>query len=72
MDIGSLVGLSREEAKERGYVFKNDPVVRPLGGELGEKLGLALAINTAQYGRTFQDRYTPCLMAEARQENFSF
>ena len=72
MDVGSLVGLSKEEAKERGYVFKNDPVVRPLGGELGEKLGLALAINTAQYGRTFQDRYAPCLIAKARQESFSF
>lgn len=72
MDIGSLVGLSKEEAKERGYVFKNDPVVRPLGGELGEKLGLALAINTAQYGRTFQDRYASCLIVKARQESFSF
>ena len=61
MDIGALVGLSQDEAKNRGYVLKNNPVVKPLGFAknklLGEKFQLQLAINTAQYGRTFQDRY---------------
>ena len=52
-----MVGLSNEDAKERGYVFEGNPTVQPLGGANGNKLGLALAINTAQYGRTFEDRY---------------
>ena len=53
VDIGSLVGLSEEESKERGYILKNNPVVKPLKGFDFE---LQLAINTAQYGRVFQDR----------------
>jgi len=56
IDIGKLVGLSKTEAKERGYVFKNDPQVQPLKAAFGDKLKLALAINTAQLGRTFEDR----------------
>ncbi|XP_047146467.1 protein DD3-3 isoform X1 [Hydra vulgaris] len=57
--IGPLVGLSDTEASNRGYVFNNNPVVQPIkvgNSILGKKLNLALAINTAQYGRTFQDR----------------
>ena len=56
LNIGALVGLSEVQAIDRGYVFKNNPEVNPLVGDIGKKLKLQLAINTAQYGRTFQDR----------------
>ena len=45
--------------KERGFIFEEDPVVRPLklmhqGVDLGKLLKLQLALNTAQTGRTFE------------------
>ncbi|XP_065067104.1 protein DD3-3-like [Rhopilema esculentum] len=54
VNIGSMIGLASDEAKTRGYVFKNNPVVQPFGSS--NKFQVRLAINTAQYGRTFQDR----------------
>ena len=47
-------GLSVEEANTRDYIFKNNPKVK-LFDDLD--FGLNLAINTAQYGRVFQDRF---------------
>jgi len=51
-----------EEKRSRGYVFVNNPRVDPFGemyndttGE-GVRVRLQLAINTNQFGRTFQDR----------------
>lgn len=47
------MNLTQEQANKRGYVFKNKPTVN-IFNDLD--FGLKLAINTAQYGRVFEDR----------------
>lgn len=54
VEVSGLGGLPAAEASQRGFVFKNNPVVQPLSSTSNFKLRIAL--NTAQYGRTFQDR----------------
>ncbi|KAK6176566.1 hypothetical protein SNE40_014827 [Patella caerulea] len=54
VNINEKYGFATKEAADaRGYTFKNDPIVK-IFPDLD--IDLALPINTAQYGRTFQDR----------------
>ena len=47
------MNLTQDDAIKRGYVFKNNPSVN-IFADLNFTLNLA--VNTAQYGRVFQDR----------------
>jgi len=60
-DVWSKFGLTETEAIARDYVFKNNPRVQVFGqgageGNIATAQTFQLAINTNQFGRTFQDR----------------
>eukprot|EP00731_Ephydatia_muelleri_P011705 Em0006g599a len=54
LDLKPNFSLNRAQAFGRGYVFRQNPVIMPFNNIPG--LGFQLAINTNQFGRTFQDR----------------
>ncbi|XP_039249445.2 protein DD3-3-like [Styela clava] len=55
--IYSEYGFSEREARKRGYVYQNDPKLDVFATYKREKkFQLQIAVNVAQFGRTFQDR----------------
>ena len=59
IELAEKIGLlSEARARAKEHKFKNDPTIDPLFDypALRGKLQLALAIDTSQFGCTFQDR----------------
>ncbi|RDD42900.1 Protein DD3-3 [Trichoplax sp. H2] len=56
LDVHSRFNLNQTEGENRGYVYEQNPNVRVFKKIGNSGFKLQLAINTNQFGRTFQDR----------------
>ena len=59
INLGDQLGIDEWDAQDRGYILTGNPDILPLtdeNGDVVEKFELKLAVDTSQYGRTFEDR----------------
>ena len=68
LDVGEKYGMNKTVAAQRGYVYKQNPIVKLFPSF---DLKLRLAINTNQYGRVFQDRWVHTSRQISPQNNDS-
>jgi len=58
VNLGEQMGIDEWDAQDRDYILTGNPDILPLSinGAVQEKFELKLAIDTSQFGRTFEDR----------------